>query len=131
MAILLGTIVSRFIIQAFAESALMFYIGAFIFVFGSYSMSIEKSLLTQCVSENELGKIFAVNAALENFGPLGASQVYASVWSVSICSYYSKCESCFITRSSSQFHVNGLSIFFIFFLVLTKKVFSTEARDIT
>ena len=87
MAILLGTIVSRFIIQAFAESALMFYIGAFVFVFGSYSMSIEKSLLTQCVSENELGKIFAVNAALENFGPLGASQVYASVWSVSICSY--------------------------------------------
>ena len=87
MAILLGTIVSRFLIQAFAESALMFYIGAFVFVLGSYSMSIEKSLLTQCVSENELGKIFAVNAALENFGPLGASQVYASVWSVSICSY--------------------------------------------
>ena len=83
LTILLGTIVARFVIQAFAESGLMFYIGAFVFVFGSYSMSIEKSLLTQCVSENELGKIFAVNAALENFGPLGSSQIYASVWSVS------------------------------------------------
>ena len=52
-------------------------------MFGSYSMSIEKSLLTQCVSDNELGKVFAFNAALENFGPLGASQIYASVWKVS------------------------------------------------
>ena len=61
----------------------MFYVGAFVFIFGSYHMSIEKSLLTQCVSDNELGKIFAVNAALENFGPLGAAQIYATVWSVS------------------------------------------------
>ena len=53
------------------------------FIFGSYHMSIEKSLLTQCVSDNELGKIFAVNAALENFGPLGAARIYATVWSVS------------------------------------------------
>ena len=82
MTILLGTIVSRYVIQAFAVSGWMFYVGAFVFVFGSYSMSIEKSLLTQCVSDNELGKIFAFNAALENFGPLGASQVYASVWKV-------------------------------------------------
>ena len=82
MTILLATIVSRYVIQAFAVSGWMFYVGAFVFVFGSYSMSIEKSLLTQCVSDNELGKIFAFNAALENFGPLGASQVYASVWKV-------------------------------------------------
>ena len=62
-----------------ATSGLTFYIGAFVFMFGSYSMSIEKSLLTQCVSDNELGKVFAFNAALENFGPLGASQIYAKV----------------------------------------------------
>ena len=82
MTILLGTVLSRYVIQAFAVSGMMFYIGAFVFILGSYHMSIEKSLLTQCVSDNELGKIFALNAALENFGPLGASQVYASVWKV-------------------------------------------------
>ena len=124
MAILLGTIVSRFIIQAFAESALTFYIGAFVFVFGSYSMSIEKSLLTQCVSENELGKIFAVNAALENFGPLGASQVYASVWSVSISLYNSR----FISRSRNPATNSKSTSFLLFFL--TKMVFTTEARDL-
>ena len=124
MAILLGTIVSRFIIQAFAESALTFYIGAFVFVFGSYSMSIEKSLLTQCVSENELGKIFAVNAALENFGPLGASQVYASVWSVSISLYNSRFISC--SRNPAT---NSKSTSFLLFF-LTKMVFTTEARDL-
>ena len=82
MTILLGTVLSRYVIQAFAVSGMMFYIGAFVFILGSYHMSIEKSLLTQCVSDHELGKIFALNAALENFGPLGASQVYASVWKV-------------------------------------------------
>ena len=83
ISILLITIVYRFLIQAFAQSGTMFYVGAFVFIFGSYHMSIEKSLLTQCVSDNELGKIFAVNAALKNFGPLGAAQIYATVWSVS------------------------------------------------
>ena len=70
-------------------------------MFGSYSMSIEKSLLTQCVSDNELGKVFAFNAALENFGPLGASQIYASVWKVSIrnnCHFFL----IFITRNSEK-----------------------------
>jgi len=80
MSILLATVLARYVIQAFAVSGMMFYIGAFVFILGSYHMSIEKSLLTQCVSDHELGKIFALNAALENFGPLGASQVYASVW---------------------------------------------------
>ena len=64
-------------------------------------MSIEKSLLTQCVSDNELGKVFAFNAALENFGPLGASQIYASVWKVSIrndCHFFLF----FITRNSEK-----------------------------
>ena len=61
------------------------------FIFGSYHMSIEKSLLTQCVSDNELGKIFAVNAALENFGPLGAAQIYATVWSVSVIQNSNQC----------------------------------------
>ena len=82
MSILLATVLARYVIQAFAVSGMVFYIGAFVFILGSYHMSIEKSLLTQCVSDNELGKIFAFNAALENFGPLGASQVYASVWKV-------------------------------------------------
>ena len=87
MSILLATVLARYVIQAFAVSGMMFYIGAFVFILGSYHMSIEKSLLTQCVSDHELGKIFALNAALENFGPLGASQVYASVWKVRLLKF--------------------------------------------
>ncbi len=51
-------------------------------IVGSYAMSIMRSMMSTCVSPEELGKIYAVLSAFENLLPIGIVQAYASLWKV-------------------------------------------------
>ena len=73
-----------FISLGLAEVAWMYYLGAFIDVVGSYAFSITRSMISQCVEVNELGKVFAVLTAIENLVPIGLSQIYTTIFEVNI-----------------------------------------------
>jgi hypothetical protein len=61
-----------------------FTLAAIVDMVGPYGMSLVRAMLTCCVPLNEFGKIYAVIAALDNLLPIGLSQAYATVWSVSL-----------------------------------------------
>ena len=56
----------------------------FVDLIGSYSLVLIRAMITCCISMNEFGKIYAVLTAFENLIPIGVTQAYAVIWSVSI-----------------------------------------------
>ena len=80
--ILLGCIITRDLIKAFAEEGWMYYLAAVVYVVCGYIFPATRSLISACVEPHELGKVFALMTAMESLVPLGMSQIYASVWKV-------------------------------------------------
>ena len=78
--ILLACVISRDLIKAFAQKVWMYYLGSVVYVACGYIFPCARSILSVCVEPEELGKVFALLAAVEALIPLGMTQVYASVW---------------------------------------------------
>ena len=78
--ILLVTIMIRDALKAFAEYPWMYYLGTTVAVMGGYTFSATRSIISQCVASDELGKVFALMSSLECMIPIYMSQVYASIW---------------------------------------------------
>ena len=77
---LLSTIVARDFIKGFGEDPWMYYFGSAINIMGGYGFSACRSIVSKCVEDYELGKVFALLSSIESLVPIGMSQVYASVW---------------------------------------------------
>ena len=77
---LLGTIIARDLVKAFAEYGWMYYLGSAINFMGGYAFSASRSIVSKCVEKDELGKVFALLSSLESLVPIGMSQAYASLW---------------------------------------------------
>ena len=77
---LLTTIIARSFVNAFAEQSWMYYFGTAIMIMGGYSFSVARSIVSNCVEPDELGKVFALLSSMESLLPIGMSQVYASLW---------------------------------------------------
>ena len=82
MTIIFSTITARHVIKGFAEEPWMFYLGSFVDVLGMYAFSMMKAMATVCVPPHEIGKINAVEAAIEALMPTPIGQMYASLWGV-------------------------------------------------
>ena len=77
---LLCTIVGRDFVKGFAEEPWMFYFGSVINIMGGYGFSACRSIISKCVEDHELGKVFALLSSAESLIPIGMSQAYASIW---------------------------------------------------
>ena len=77
---LLSTIIARDFIKGFGEESWMYYFGSAINVMGGYAFSACRSIVSKCVDDDELGKVFALLSSLESLVPIGMSQAYASIW---------------------------------------------------
>ena len=80
--ILLSTVIARDFFKGFAETSWLYYFGSAINVMGGYSFAACRSIISKCVESHELGKVFALLAALESLVPIGMSQVYATIWAL-------------------------------------------------
>ena len=78
--ILLACVITRDLIKAFSQREWMYYLGSVVYVACGYIFPCSRSILSVCVDPEELGKVFALLAAVEALIPLGMTQVYASVW---------------------------------------------------
>lgn len=80
--ILLSTVIARDFVKGFAETSWLYYFGSAINVMGGYCFAACRSIVSKCVESHELGKVFALLAALESLVPIGMSQAYASIWAL-------------------------------------------------
>jgi len=78
--VIISTIVIRHIIKGFAVEPWMLYVASGVDLMGGYSMSACRSLISQCVTSHELGKIFALVSSVESLVPIAIEQAYATVW---------------------------------------------------
>ena len=78
--ITLTTIIARDFIKGFAVYPWMYYLGSAINVLGGYSFSASRSIISKCVENDELGKVFALLSSMESVVPIGMSQAYATIW---------------------------------------------------
>ena len=77
---LLSGIIIRDFVKGFGEEPWMYYFGSAINIMGGYSFSACRSIISKCVVDDELGKVFALLSSLESLVPIGMSQAYASLW---------------------------------------------------
>ena len=78
--VLLCTVIAKDVIKGFANDPWMYYLGSAVNMMGLYTFSLIRSIMSRCVENHELGKVFALLAAAESLVPIGMSQVYASLW---------------------------------------------------
>ena len=77
---LLSSILISDFVRGFGEVPWMYYLASAIDFMGTYSFSAFIAIVSKCVDDDELGKVFALIASLEALVPIGGSQVYASIW---------------------------------------------------
>ena len=75
-----STVFAKDVIKGFANDPWMYYLGSAVNMMGLYTFSLIRSIMSRCVENHELGKVFALLAAAESLVPIGMSQVYASLW---------------------------------------------------
>ena len=77
---LLSTVVIRDFMKGFADQPWMYYTGSAINIMGGYAFAASRSIISKCVEDHELGKVFALLSSAESLIPIGMSQAYASLW---------------------------------------------------
>ena len=78
--LLLGTIIAKDFIKSFADVPWMYTFASAVGIMQGYTFSAARSIISKCVEENELGKVFALLASSESLVPIAMSQAYASLW---------------------------------------------------
>jgi len=78
--VLFFTYILRDVIKAFSKFPWMLYTAAAVGFVAAYSVSTCRSIMSKCVENDELGKVFALLSSLESIVPIVMSQVYASLW---------------------------------------------------
>ena len=74
------TYAAKDIIKAFSKFPWMLYLSSVVGFIGPYSVSTSRSIMSKCVEDDELGKVFALLSSMESIIPILMSQVYASLW---------------------------------------------------
>ena len=78
--VLLGSIIVKDFIKLFADVPWMYTSASVFGIMQSYTFAAARSIISKCVEENELGKVFALISSSEALVPIGMSQAYASLW---------------------------------------------------
>ena len=79
---LLSSISIGYFLTGFGEKPWMFYFGSAMNVMGGYCFFACRSIVSKCVDNDEIGKVFAFLASLESLANIGVAQGYASIWNV-------------------------------------------------
>ena len=80
LIVILLSVMSRHILKGFAAESWMYYLGGIIDFIGSYSFSLMRAMLSECVPKSEIGKILSLFTCAESIIPIGTSQLYSSLW---------------------------------------------------
>ena len=83
LCVFIGMAFSRHFIQGIATEPWMFYMGSVVDMVGAYSSSVSRALISKCVGLQDLGKVLAMISSMEALIPIGISQFYVWVWTVS------------------------------------------------
>ena len=76
--------IGRHFIQGIATEPWMFYMGPIVDMIGGYSNSVARALISKCVGLNDLGKVLAMISSMEALIPIGVTQLYVWIWTVSV-----------------------------------------------
>ena len=74
---------ARHMIEGFATEPWIFYMGSVVDMIGAFASSVTRALISKCVGLQDLGKVLAMIASLESLLPIGISQLYVWIWTVS------------------------------------------------
>ncbi|XP_071453296.1 probable peptidoglycan muropeptide transporter SLC46 isoform X2 [Hetaerina americana] len=75
------------ILRAFASTTWMMYVGSVITMFHGAASPMVRSIMSKCVHQNELGKVFMVTTSLEALVPLAGQPLYTYMFSNTIVSF--------------------------------------------